>query len=53
MVTVLQAFGYALSLAGFGRYTYVKNAQMVANTPPSIADEENPSQEEKEPLLKK
>ena len=53
VVTVLQAFGYTLSLVGFGRYTYVKNAQMVANTPPSIADEENPSQEEKEPLLKK
>lgn len=32
VVTVLQAFGYALSLAGFGRYTYVKNTQMLSES---------------------
>ena len=54
VVTVLQAFGYALSLAGFGRYTYVKNTQMLSESSRSESssshssksgernDEENP-----------
>lgn len=52
VVTVLQAFGYALSLAGFGRYTYVKNTQMLSESSSSESshssksgertDEENP-----------
>jgi len=49
VVTVLQAFGYALSLAGFGRYTYVKNTQMLSESSSSHSsksgertDEENP-----------
>ena len=52
VVTVLQVFGYALSLAGFGRYTYVKNTQMLSESSSSESshssksgernDEENP-----------
>jgi hypothetical protein len=54
VVTVLQASGYALSLAGFGRYTYVKNTQMLSESSSSESssshssksgernDEENP-----------
>jgi hypothetical protein len=49
VVTVLQVFGYALSLAGFGRYTYVKNTQMLSESSSSHSsksgernDEENP-----------
>jgi hypothetical protein len=64
VVTVLQAIGYTLSLAGFGRYTYVKNKQMVDNSrknssnneysgEKNIADVENPRAAEREPLLKK
>ena len=64
VVTVLQAIGYTLSLAGFGRYTYVKNKQMVDNSrknssnneysgEKNIADVENPRAAESEPLLKK
>jgi len=61
VVTVLQAIGYTLSLAGFGRYTYVKNKQMVDNSiknsstsgEKNIVDVENPRAAEREPLLKK
>jgi len=64
VVTVLQAIGYTLSLAGFGRYTYIKNKQMVDNSrknssnneysgEKNIADVENPRAAESEPLLKK
>ena len=45
VVTVLQAFGYALSLAGFGRYTYVKNTQMLSESSSSESSHSNKSGE--------
>jgi len=57
VVTLLQASGYALSLIGFGRYTYVKNQKMLDSTAKThaktntTADEENGSLSETYPLL--